>query len=319
MLHVLSPLFLLLLAPPPGTPVRETRLVMGTTAEVEVLGLADPAPALGAAFVALQRVDDSMSLFKPSELQQLNERGETRVSFDLLTVLQAALDVAAASGGAFDPTVEPLVRASGGLGGPRRSLAASERRRLLERVGYLRVHLDSAKAEVRLEPGTRLDLGGIAKGYAVDLAVGELRRAGAGAGHVDLGTSSLGAFGAPVTVDVRDPESAKGGPWASFRLEEGFLATSGADQRGDHIFDPRTGRPARGVLSVSVVARTGLEADALSTAVYVLGVTEGMALMERRGAAGLVLLREEGRRVVRTTPGFGAAYGLVTAAGVAQR
>ena len=106
--------------------MRETRLIMGTTAEVEVLGLADPAPALGAAFAALQRVDDSMSLFKPSELQQLNERGETRVSSDLLTVLQAALDVAAASGGAFDPTVEPLVRASGGLGWPPRALAPSE-------------------------------------------------------------------------------------------------------------------------------------------------------------------------------------------------
>lgn len=316
---ILSPFFVLLLAPPPEAPVRETRLIMGTTAEVEVTGLADAAPALAAAFAALSRVDDSMSLWKPSELQQLNERGEAHVSPDLLFVLQASLEAAAASGGAFDPTVEPLVRATGGVGGPRRVLGASERRHLLARVGFRRMHVDLEGAEVRLEPGTRLDLGGIAKGYAVDLAVSELRRAGAGAGYVDLGTSSLGAFGAPVAVDVRDPESATGAPWASFRLRDAFLGTSGADQRGDHIFDPRTGQPARGVLSVTVVARTGLEADALSTAVYVMGAAEGISLLERRGAAGIVLLREKGRRVVRTTTGFGSAYGLVTAAGVARR
>jgi thiamine biosynthesis lipoprotein len=153
----------------------------------------------------------------------------------------------------------------------------------------------------------------------VDLALRELRRAGADAGDVDLGSSSLGAFGIPVTVAVRDPESATGGPWASFQLALGSLATSGSDQRGPHIFDPRTGRLAQGPLSVTVVARSGLEADALSTAVFVLGADEGLALLERRGAAGLVLSREHGRKVVRSTRGFAAAYGLVTAAGVEAR
>jgi len=319
MLPPLASLLFLLAAPREGPPVRETRLVMGTTAEVQVTGLAEAGPVLAAAFAALSRVDDSMSLWKPSELQRLNDHGTGRVSPDLLAVVQGAVEVAAASGGAFDPTVEPLVRATGGLGGRRRALRPAERRLLLQRVGFARVHVDPATAEVRLAPGTCLDLGGIAKGYAVDLAMGELRRAGAEGGLVDLGTSSLGVFGDPVAVDVRDPESATGAPWASFRLADAFLATSGADQRGAHIFDPRTGRAARGVLSATVVARTGLEADALSTALYVMGAADGLALLERRGAAGLVLLREHGRKVVRTTTGFGAAYGLVTAAGVALR
>jgi thiamine biosynthesis lipoprotein len=319
MLAVFSSCLLLLGPSAAGAPLGETRLVMGTTAAVRVSGLREAAPALDAAFAALQRVDDAMSLWKPSELSGLNERGFGRVSEDLLAVLRGALEAAAASDGAFDPTVEPLVRATGGLGGPRRGLEKSERRELLKRVGWRRVHLDPATSAVRLEPGTRLDLGGIAKGYAVDLALAELRRAGASAGEVDLGSSSLGAFGVDTRVAVRDPEAAGGEPWASFRLAGGFLATSGSDQKGHHILDPRTGRTVAGVLSATVVAPTGLQADALSTAVFVMGADEGLALLERQGAAGLVLLRDHGRRLVRATRGFAPTYGLVTAPGVEAR
>jgi thiamine biosynthesis lipoprotein len=308
-----------LLAQPPAHSGREVRLVMGTTAEVRVFGLSEPHPALDAAFAALQRVDDSMSLWKPSELSRLNEAGDGQVSHDLFLVLSAALEVAEASKGAFDPTVEPLVRAAGGFSGRMRRLRPDERRSLLPRVSFRRVRLDPAAADVRLEEGARLDLGGIAKGYAVDLALAELKRAGASAGHVDLGSSSLGAFGAPLLVDLRDPERPAGPAIATFRLEDAVLATSASDQRGNHVLDPRTGRPAEGVLSATVVARTGMEADALSTAVYVLGPEEGLALLERRGACGLVLVREGGRRVLRTTEGFAEAFGLVTAAGAPRR
>jgi len=126
-------------------------------------------------------------------------------------------------------------------------------------------------------------------------------------------------FGEPLVVDVRDPETEDGRPWASFRVEEAAVASSGGDQRPGHILDPRTGRPARRILAATVVARTGIEADALSTAVFVLGAQDGLRLLARRGAAGLVLLRERGRRVIRTTPGFGAAYSLVVAERVRAR
>src|SRR5262249_17305831 len=162
-----------------AAPARETRLVMGTTAEVWAKGLADAGPALDAAFACLTRVDDLMSLWKESELVRLNRSGQLTASADLLAVLRHALDVAEASGGAFDPTVEPLVRASGGLsGGKLRRLSSDERKQLLPRVGARHVHVDAA-GTVRLEPGTALDFGGIAKGYAVDLALAALRSAGA--------------------------------------------------------------------------------------------------------------------------------------------
>jgi thiamine biosynthesis lipoprotein len=281
---------------------REARVVMGTLAEVRVGGLADPLPALDAAFDALDGVDQRMSLFRESELVRLNREGTARASAALQTVLAHALDVARASRGAFDPTVGRLA------GRP-----AAERRRMLAAVGWQRVRIEADL--VTLAPGTALDLGGIAKGYAVDLALGALRDAGASAGLVDLGGSSLGAFGAPLDIAVRDPGG--GEPWAVFRVEGGAVGTSGADQRGDHVVDPRSGEPARRVLGATVVAASAMEADALSTALYVLGVEEGLALLARRGASGFVLVKERGRRTVRTTPGFAARFGLAAAPDVA--
>jgi thiamine biosynthesis lipoprotein len=302
-----------------AAPAREARLVMGALAQVEASGLPDPARGLDAAFAELQRVDDRMTLYRPSELTTLNHAGEARLSEDTASVLWHALEMSYATGGAFDPTVEPLVRASGHIGGQPRRLTRCERWRLLARVGTAHVHLDPATRQVRLDPGTRLDFGGIAKGYAVDRALAALREAGARAGLVDLGGSSLGVFGAPTTVAVRDPESPDGPPWATFTLDGGALASSGGDQRPGHILDPRTGLPARKVLATTVVARSAMEADALSTAVFVLGAEEGQPLLARRGAAGLVLSREQGRPVIRASPGFAEAHGLRAAEGVTVR
>lgn len=295
---------------------REIRVIMGTTAEVRVRGLVDPAPTLDATFAAVTSVDSTMSLWKESELTRLNDRGHGRVSPDLLVVLRHALDVARASRGAFDPTIEPLVRATGGLVGQRRRLPARERRALVARVGFSRVQVDLATGEVTLAPGTRLDFGGIAKGYAADLGVEVLRRAGAACGLVDLGESSTGTFGEDLVLEVRDPEKPAAPPWASFRVTGAFVSTSGGDQRPGHILDPKTGLPARGVLAATVVAGTGIEADALSTAVYVLGAERGLRLLEQRGAAGFVLERSRGQRTLRPTQGFARAYGLVVALGV---
>ena len=297
----------------------EVRLVMGTRAEVQVGGVEAPAAVIDAAFRALDLVDRSMSLWKESELTRLNRTGEARVSAELQAVLSHALEVAEASGGAFDPTVEPLVRAAGGFGGPKRTLQSAERRRLLGKVGARHVHLDRETGSVKLDPGTALDFGGIAKGFAVDLAVRALRAAGARSGLVDLGQSSVSVFGQPLVLEVRNPERPDGPPWARFRLSEGHVSTSGGDQREDHILDPHTGLPAHHVLSATVIASTAMEADALSTAVFVMGADHGLALLERRGAAGFVLLRRRGRAIVETTAGLVSSYRLEPAPGIVIR
>jgi thiamine biosynthesis lipoprotein len=312
-------LFLLIGLSLPPAPAREVRLVMGTLAEIRLSGPVDPSPALDAAFAELDLVDQQMSLWKDSELRRLNQRGRARCSPALLAVLRHALEVAADSGGAFDPTVEPLVRLAGHLGDAPRRPRPGERESLRSRVCWKRVRLDARRGLVSLAGGARLDLGGIAKGYAVDRALMALEAAGAKEALVDLGGSSIAGFGAEITLDVRNPDGAALPPWGSFVLTQGAVGTSGADQRPGHIFDPRTGLPAARATGATVVASNAMEADALSTALYVLGADEGLALLERRGAAGFVLLRENGRPLIRTTPGFAAAFRLVPAPGVDVR
>ncbi len=292
---------------------REVRVVMGTTAEVAAEGPFGPA-ALDAAFAALGHVDALMTLWKESELTTLNRAGEGRLSPETLEVLRHALQVAKASGGAFDPTVEPIVRARGGYGGKARELSAEEAKDLLSRVGFGQVTICGDR--VVLSRGGGIDLGGIAKGYAVDQALAELRKAGARAGLVDLGGSSIGTFGAELEMAIRNPEDPEGEPWATFVLQEGAVSTSALDQHGAHILDPRTGAPASGVLATTVLAGTGIEADALSTAVFVLGPEAGLALAAERGASAVVLTREEGRAMLYSTAGFAERFRLRLAPGV---
>jgi thiamine biosynthesis lipoprotein len=186
-------------------------------------------------------------------------------------------------------------------------------------VAAQRVHLDPAGHWVRLEPGTTLDLGGITKGYAVDRALATLRGAGARRALVNLGGSNLAVFGEPLTVAVRDPESLEAPRWASFTLSDAALGTAGVGPRPRPILDPRTGLPAHQVLAATVVAGSAMEADALGSAVYVLGADEGLALLARRGATGFVLYREGGRKVLRATPGFAAGHALEAAPDVQVR
>lgn len=275
---------------------------MGTTAEVQAWGALDPDAALDAAYRELQGVDDAMSLWKETLLVRLNREGSLDAPAPLLAVLRASLDIAASTDGAFDPTVGPLVRAR----------SAEERARLLPFVGYRRVTLDGAR--VRLPRGGALDLGGIAKGYAADRALEALKRSGASAGLVDLGTSSLGVFGTSLEVEV----PGRNGPLGSFRVEDGAVSTSGGAERPGHIVDPRTGEPARGVVLATVVAPTGIEADALSTALYVRGV-EGLSMLARRGAEAFVIVEDAGTMVIWTTHAFAARHALTVGPGVTLR
>lgn len=307
----------LVVRPASGDALREVRLVMGTTVEVRAGGDACSA-AIVEAFAAIARVDERMSLWKESELLALDRNGTGVLSEETLAVLRHALLVAEASGGAFDPTVEPLVRAAGGFGDLPVELSGEARKAALARVDYRRVTLLPSSRTVRLEGGARVVLDGIAKGYAADRALQALRAAGATTGLVDIGGSSLGVFGEPLVLELRDP-TGRGAPWGAFVVEETSVSTSGGDQRPGHILDPRTGEPARSVLAATVVAASGMEADALSTAVFVMGAEEGLALLVRRGAAGLVLVEEEGRRTLRTTPAFAERFALKASPGVAVR
>ncbi|HXV62476.1 MAG TPA: FAD:protein FMN transferase [Vicinamibacteria bacterium] len=271
---------------------REMRVVMGTMAEVRVSGTLEPAPFIGSAFARIEETEASLSLWvEGSEISRLNEAGDAVLSELAFHAVIKSLEIARASNGAFDPT-----------------LVAN---------GYEKVDLDHENRRVRLGAGMKLDLGGIAKGYAVDRALAELEGSVPSA-LVDIGTSSIALFGhEAVTFEIRDPTGRA--PPASFRLCQGAIGSSSRDQWGDHIEDPRTGQPPSGVSAVTVVSPSALEADALATAVFVLGVDSGLALVASRGSDAVALVEEEGRRVLWTTPGFAERYALELAEGIVMR
>lgn len=299
----------------------QVRYVMGTTATVKAWGadsaLADA--AVEAAFAAFDHVDFLMSTWRDDSVLSLLNGSEpgawVEVGPEVCLVLTTARNVAEASGGAFDPTVLPLVRLWGFRGGEMAVPDSLDLARTLQSVRYDLLEIDSAGGRARLNlPGMEVDLGGIAKGYALDLAAVAMRKTGATGGIVDLGGNIL-AFGkGPASeVGILDPFD-QHTLVATVPLIEAAAATSGQYERYltidgrkyGHILDPRTGWPVQGNLSVTVVAGEAMLADALATAGVVLGWKTGLALIEATpGAEGVFSIPDTaGGYVLKTTKGF---------------
>ncbi len=292
----------------------EARLIMGTLARVHAWAATESAAeaAVHAAFAAFVHVDSTLSTWRPdSELMRINAQAHQRpvpLSTDAYTVINAALEMARRSEGAFDPTVLPLVelwgfRAEGAVAVPSDSALGET----LKKIGHQRVELDPLRRTLRFHAaGVRLDLGGIAKGYALDLAARAMREAGATGALLDLGGGLLlfGAGPEPL-VAIVDPLR-PGTTLGELVLREGAVATSGQYERNrqaegeswGHILDPRDGRPCRGLLGVTVVAHEALLADAAATACFVLGAERGLALLESLpDCEGVLVVPAEGGEV----------------------
>lgn len=250
----------LLLAAPAARPSPQerrpdrARLVMGTLCEIEAEG---PDAAVTAAFGELERWDRVLSLYKDdSELVALNGRagaGPVAVSAELFAMTAYALKRAEETGGAFDPTVLPLLRR-----GPRARHA----------VGWRRVKLDANARTVALPAGGGLDFGGIGKGWALDRAGEVLRAGGVAAARLNFGGQVL-ALGAPAGAagwEVFLPGRDK-----PLLLKDASVAVSGNTERPGHIISPFTGQRLHRDFVVAVLAPTAAEADGWSTALYVLG------------------------------------------------
>jgi len=239
-------------------------------------------------FEEIDRLDAQMSNYKPeSELSVLNREAARRpvlVEPRLFQLIEDATRYSAETHGAFDPTVGPLMKLWGFFYEQGHVPNRVEIVQVLKRVGRSHLQLDREHRTLRFaESGVELDLGGIAKGYAVDQAADILRAEGITSALVSSGTSSLFALGAPPgergwKVSVRDPYDAERAADVVW-LRNHSLSVSGSYERFfkaggktySHILDPRTGRPVEAMLSTAVLAPRATQADALSTAFYVLG------------------------------------------------
>jgi len=291
--------------------IRRQAPVMGTIAELAVVH-ADPLRAhagIDAALATLGRVERLMTRFEPtSDVGRANRaaaREPVSVSPATAAVLAEALAWAEASGGAFDPTLGRAIRLWDV--GHRRTPPPEEAvRRLAGRRMYRSLTLDRWRGApvIRFtEPDAEIDLGGIAKGYGVDLAAEALRAHGIARAIVNVGGDlyAIGEAerGGPWRIGIRSPRDPA---WLAGMLEisDGAVATSGdylqyfqhGGRRYHHLLDPRTGAPRlSAVRSVTVTAQTCLAADAAATAVFGMELDAAEQLLKSRAPRARIASR----------------------------
>ncbi|MCS7312896.1 MAG: FAD:protein FMN transferase [Acidobacteria bacterium] len=297
--------------------VQRTWVVMGTYLTVRV-SHEDPAHAervLDDVIGLVQDLDRRFTLYDPSsELWALNRHAggpPVPVSEPLWDVLERAIAYSQETAGAFDVTVGPIVQLWGFLEGPRRIPSDEAIAQARARVGYTQIEMNPSHRTVRLAtPGMVLDLGGIAKGYALDRAVERLRQAGFHHGFLNFG-GDIYAMGAsdgvdqPWTVVVRHPRRPDQ-TWRELRVRDMAVSTSGdyerffvaRGRRYSHILSPWTGRPVEAdVVSVTVVTPSATEADALSTAFFVMGPERARTLVGSDRCRYVLWIRQQGNRL----------------------
>jgi len=263
---------------------------MGSTYTVAVYGddRVRMEAAVNEGFEEVQRLDRMLSNYRPgSEWSQMNRYAAERpvkVPPELFQLLSACLEYSRRSEGAFDISVGPLMKVWGFYKGSGRLPHRAEVQSALSRVGYRNILLDSANGTVRFaRPGVELDPGGIGKGYAVDRMADVLRNNGIKIALVSAAGSSIYALGAPPgetgwRVDIKNPKDTRKSVAEVF-LKNESMSTSGSYEKFfwaegrvySHIMDPRTGYPAAGTLSVSVIAPRTLDSEAWTKPFFVNG------------------------------------------------
>jgi thiamine biosynthesis lipoprotein len=286
---------------------KDSKIVMGTVVEMTVAHRSEELAraAISEAMSEFQRIDDLMSSYKPdSVVSRLNRTGaiaKVPVGKEVFQIIRDAAAISAASGGAFDATIWPISSLWGFDNGgmiPKPEMIEEK----LSLVGYQTIEFDESSYSVGFGvDGMGLDLGAIAKGWAIDRAMEILSARGVRNAIIDAG-GDLRIIGARpgkdfwrigikhprdqgallLTLDLRDTAIVTSGDYERFFVVEGV--------RYHHILDPATGQPARDCRSVTVLAPTAAEADACATAAFVLGPSKGLAFLRKRpGVRGVIV------------------------------
>ena len=304
----------------------DSRSLMGTSIAMTIYAGSEAAAmrAMDRAFGRIAEIEAIASTFiDASEVSQLNRTSSLADPPDeLLELMQISHRISDLSDGAFDITVGALLN----LWRFDRTVAvqfweltpeeqAAPIAEALGTVGMQRVRIDTLEPRsINLDSGTQLDLGGIAKGYAVDEAIEQLRSEGIESGLVDAG-GDVRVFGGKPDgslweIALRNPEDPQEHV-VLFRLSDGAVATSGNYERFfdpnaevGHILDPRTGYSSRGASSATAFAPTCAEADAFATAFFVLGPDAGIELAEHLDEVEALITPYDVPEVLRRSSGI---------------
>lgn len=292
--------------------ITRTQMHMGTLVTITAVAPTESA-ALAAStegFLEIRRLEALLSTWiSSSELSAVNAaagKAAVHVSQDTLSVVKLALRVAEVTDGAFNIAIGPAVDLWNVT--EKQSIPTTEELQLVRnQIALEAVHIDDAKQTIFLDrAGMRIDVGGIAKGYAADQAVLSMKKAGATAGIVAL-SGDIKAFGRlpegkRFPIGIQHPRK-RGEILLMLDLENEAISTAGDYERYferdgvryHHILDPSTLQPARECQSVSIIAKEGGWADGLDTGVFVLGPARGMHLIEKLGDVHAIIVDREGK------------------------
>lgn len=285
----------------------ETRESMGTFVTITVYDedIDKAEKSIEGAFKEIQRIEDILSNYKnTSEVYLLNKNGEIdEASNELIYVLGKSLRYGDLSRGAFDITVQPILDLyTYSFQELKRPPAEEEIKETLKSVGYENIFIKNKHIEFT-KPNMKITLGGIAKGYIIDRAIETLKNQEIEHALVNAGGDmrAIGNKGKESwQIALQNPRK-KNEHIAVIQLNNKAVATSGDYERYfddskefHHIVDPRTGYSATELISVTIVADKAIDADALATAVFVLGKEEGLKLIESlENVEGLIITREK--------------------------
>lgn len=305
---------------------KESRIAMDTICTITVVSSSkrQAKEAVDAGFTEIKRLEGLLNFFSPdSEITAINRSSgykPVRVSKETLNIIKKAVRISDYTNGAFDLAIGPLTRLWGFSDKTIPDVPKAQKiKNILPLVDYRKIKINDSTSEIFLEKrGMELDPGGISKGYAADKAIEVIKSSGIKAALVAIGGDIRGfglkPDGSPWRVGIQNPRpksglKAQGSPplaegvgdeedvFVTFYLKDMAVSTSGDYQRFfikegrryHHIFNPKTGFPAEGVISVSVIAPEGYMADALSTGIFVLGSEKGIKLLESLGISGIIV------------------------------
>lgn len=287
-----------------------TEFLLGTFCSIHIWGGSEA--DLDAAFDRIREIEKRASRFidgSDIKLIYQNQPDSTQVSTDTCKIIKRAIDFGRFSGGLFDITIVPVLDLWGFETDQARIPLPDELETALSMVDYRRIQiLDGCR--VVTGPGQRIDLGGIAKGYASEEAARVLENAGVARAMINLGGNifALGKKkgGVPWKIGIQDPLKQTGAMVGVLETPGGAVVTSGIyerfievnGKRYHHILDPNTGYPVKNNLAgISISMPSGLDADALSTTVFVLGLEKGCELLRSFPDCGAVFITR-GRDII---------------------
>ena len=291
----------------------DERMVIGTLVQIDVCALPYRRDvvrkAMAEVWQRFEEIDERMNAYDSgSEVGRINEANGAFVEVheDLYALIRQAVEMSHKTGGTFDITVRPLIDLWNWMEEEGRMPAENEVLAAKTRVGIEKIRFVEHNGVAIACEGCALDLGGIAKGYAVDEASRILRSHGFRNFLIDAGgdmyAAGKNAAGEPWRIGVRDPKDPDK-IVDVILLSDQAVATSGdyeqfyeiANERFSHIIDPATGYSQKGVVSATVVAPTAVEADVFSTALCIWGGDRGLAFIERQGVGyGAFMIMDEG-------------------------